>query len=317
MKKNLFIIWLLSQILIACSGNEDSADNNYVNNNKIELSFQIDNLVKGSVKSVSDDGSTAERTIDNLYVFLFPTTSSQTIKKYYISSPSFTGGSWSSSDNKILLNITQTEIGSRDVYIVANCTSEMKTSLDGVTTVVNLQSALQTSSTPWSATLTTPILMSGSKTHDFNSNYQLNSISLVRAIAKVQINATLSASHQAIPLSAENVAQYKYKFIDFDKNTYVLQQTSKIDNLVSSASWNNWEAAGTVSGYTINSEGKVISLSLTTYLNERNSSGTAIEFSLPYSGGFLPPPEFGDETYKLQLPTKIERNHLYVYDVEI
>ncbi|SHE52391.1 Major fimbrial subunit protein (FimA) [Bacteroides luti] len=317
MKKNLFIIWLLSQILIACSGNENSADNNYVNNNKIELSFQIDNLVKGSVKSVSDDGSTAERTIDNLYVFLFPTTSSQTIKKYYISSPSFTGGSWSSSDNKILLNITQTEVGSRDVYIVANCTSEMKTSLDGVTTIANLQSVLQTSSTPWSATLTAPILMSGSKTHDFNSDYQLNSISLVRAIAKVQINATLSASHQATPLSAENVAQYKYKFIDFDKNTYLLQQTSKIDNLVSSASWNNWEAAGTVSGYTTNSEGKVISLSLTTYLNERDNSGTLIEFSLPYSGGFLPPPEFGDEIYKLQLPARIERNHWYVIDVEI
>lgn len=310
MKKNIHIIWFLSLILVACSSDEDNGGNG-----KIELSFQINNFVKGT-KSSTDLGTDDEQKVENLYVFLFPTTSSQTLKSYYISTPTFTGGSWSSTDRKVSLNLTQTEAGSRDVYIVANCSSALKTLLDGVSTITNLQSVLQTNSTPWSATLTTPILMSGNMTHDFNSNYQLTSIPLIRAIAKVQLNITLSANHQGTPLSSEGTAQYKYKFIDFDKNTYVLKPSSKTDALVSSSTWINWNDA--VTSYTLDGSGNVTNLTLTTYLNERDNSGTAIELSLPYfDGGFLPPPEFGDETYKSQLPAQIERNHWYVIDVEI
>ncbi len=64
--------------------------------------------------------------------------------------------------------------------------------------------------------------------------------------------------------------------------------------------------------------GNVPALQLITYLNERTKAGASIEISIPYiDGGILPPPEFGDEVYKLQLPAKIERNNWYVYDVEI
>lgn len=316
MKKYVYIIGLLSLLLTACSEDDDSLWSSSDNENII-LSFQINSFVKGSLKAATDNGSIAEQTIENLYVFLFPTLGTQVFKSYYISSVNFTGGSWNSADKKILLNLTQTEAGNRDVYIVANCSSLLKTSLDGVSTIAGLQSVLQSNDTPWSTTLTTPILMSGNKAHNFNTNYQLNNVTLIRAIAKVQLNVKLSDSHQGTPLSnGNNSAQYRYKLINFDKNTYVLKPVSKTDNLVSSSTWINWSDA--ITSYTLDGNGKVTNLTLTTYLNERDNAGAAIELSLPYfDGGFLPPPEFGDETYKLQLPAKIERNNWYVYEVEI
>lgn len=296
-------------MLIACSSGEESIDDN---SDKIGFTFQINNFVKGSIsKATEDPGSTEEQAIEDLYVFLFPTAGTQTLKKYYISNSVFTGGSWNTADNKVLFNLTQTEAGNREVYVVANC-SGLKSSLDAVESLTALQSVLQTNSTPWSSSLNTPILMSGNKTHDFTTDKELNSVPLVRALAKVQLNITFGADHQSNAIS-----QYRYKFIDFDKNTYVLKQTTKTDNLVSSPDWVTWNN-GVVTSYTTNNEGKVVSLKLTTYLNERDNSGTIIEVSLPYvDGGLLPPPEFGDETYKLSLPVKIERNNWYVYDVEI
>lgn len=313
MKKYIAVIVFFSLLLTACSSDDDSVGGT-VDNKKIEISFQVTGFVRGTLKAATDNGSAAEQSIDNLYVFLFPTTGSQTFKSYYISSASFSGGSWSSTDNKVSLNLTQAEAGSRNVYIVANC-SNLKTQLDGVTSLEGLKLVLQSNDTPWSATLTTPILMSGNKTHDFNSNYQLSSIPLIRAVAKVQLNISLTAEHRGTLLSGEGAAQYKYRLIDFDKNTYVLKPASKTDNLASSHTWVNWNDV--ISSYTLDA-GKVISLTLTTYLNERDNGGTSIELSLPYfDGGFLPPPEFGDEIYKLQLPVKIERNNWYIYDVEI
>lgn len=309
MKKIKYIALLLSLMLIACSSGEESIDDN---SDKIGFTFQINNFVKGSIsKATEDPGSTEEQAIEDLYVFLFPTAGTQTLKKYYISNSVFTGGSWNTADNKVLFNLTQTEAGNREVYVVANC-SGLKSSLDAVESLTALQSVLQTNSTPWSSSLNTPILMSGNKTHDFTTDKELNSVPLVRALAKVQLNITFGADHQSNAIS-----QYRYKFIDFDKNTYVLKQTTKTDNLVSSPDWVTWNN-GVVTSYTTNNEGKVVSLKLTTYLNERDNSGTIIEVSLPYvDGGLLPPPEFGDETYKLSLPVKIERNNWYVYDVEI
>lgn len=316
MKKYIAVIVFFSLLLTACSSDDDSVGGT-VDNKKIEISFQVTGFVRGTLKAATDNGSAAEQSIDNLYVFLFPTTGSQTFKSYYISSASFSGGSWSSTDNKVSLNLTQAEAGSRNVYIVANC-SNLKTQLDGVTSLEGLKLVLQSNDTPWSSTLTTPILMSGNKTHDFNSNYQLGNIALIRAIAKIQMNVTLKAEHQGTPLSSAGTAQYKYRLIDFDKNTYVLKPVPKVDNLVGSPAWMTWNDA--VTSYTLATDGsgKVIGLRLSTYLNERDNAGTAIELSLPYfDGGFLPPPEFGNETYKLSLPATIERNHWYIYDIEI
>lgn len=310
MKRTTYVILLLSIIFTACSGEDPIPASK--EDNKIVLSFSVNNYTTNITKSTSI-GSEDEQKINDLYIFLFPTVATQSLIKYYTTSSSFGGGTWDKAGNKILLDITQAEVGNRNVYIVTN-SSAIKTDLDNVTSLTQLQGALQTISQPWSANINTPLLMSGNKTHDFNDNYQLNSISLIRCMAKLQLNIKLSPEHQTTP-SATN--EYKYKLINFDKNTYVLKPDTKPDNLVSSADWTLWDAAGALTSYSL-TNGKVTSLSLTTYLNERTNAGTAIEVSLPYeSGGVLPPPEFGNETYKLSLPTAIERNHWYIYDIEI
>ncbi|MFV0417323.1 MAG: fimbrial protein [Dysgonomonas sp.] len=311
MKKIVYIVLCFNLLFVACSS-EDTLDLSS-GNNKIELTFEVDNYIKST--KATTPGSTEEQTIENLYLFLFPTTGSQSLKKYYISASTFSNGSWNNSDKKILLNTTQAEAGNRIVCIVANC-SEIKTSLDNITSFDDLKTILYPTNNPWSTNITTPLLMTGNKTHDFNTNYQLNNVVLIRAVAKVQLNIKLSPEHQSIPIIASK-SQYNYKYIDFDKNTYVLKPSAKTDNLVSSANWVAWTATGAVTSYVLD-QNKVTSLSLTTYLNERDNAGSAIEISLPYQAtGPLPPPEFGDETYKLLLPAKIERNHWYVYDVEI
>lgn len=311
MKKIVYITLFLSLFFVACS-NEDSPNSGDSNN--IELTFSINSYIRNTTKA-TNQGTADEQIVENLYIFLFPTSGSQTLIKYYISTPSFSYGSWSSSDMKVSLNLTQAEAGNRDVYIVANC-SAIKAELDGITSSTGLQSVLHPTDNPWSPNMSTPILMSGNKTHNFNTNYQLNSLALVRAIAKVQLNIKLSTEHQSLP-SVSGVNQYNFKYIDFDKSTYVLKPSGKTENLVSSTAWTAWEAAGMTTSYTTE-QGKVTNLTLITYLNERDNLGSAIEVSLPYqSTGSLPPPEFGDEIYKLQLPAKIERNNWYVYDIEI
>ncbi len=311
MKIIIYAILSLSVFFISCT-DEDTVSSS--DNNRIELSFLIDNYSTDLTKATSL-GSEEEQKINDLYIYLFPTVGSQSLVKYYVSSSSFTGGTWDMVAKKIAVNLTQAEIGKRDVYIVANC-SAIKSNLDAVTSISGLQSVLQTASAPWIPNINTPLLMSGNKSHDFNNNYQLNSIPLVRAVAKLQLNIKLSDGHRSLPV-VDGVSQYKYKLVNFDKNTYVLKPSVKPDNLVSSASWTVWDAAGTLTSYSI-TDSKVNSLSLTTYFNERDNAGAAVEISLPYqASGPLPPPEFGDESYKLLLPAKIERNHWYIYDIEI
>ena len=301
----LFLILFLT----SCSGEREPE---FAGNNKIELSFDIESYVQNSTRA-THPGTDAERAIMDFYLFLFPTQPAQTLLKYYITPmPSFPGGIWSG--NKISLDRTQTEAGQRDVYLVANC-SAIKDTLDGVGTVDELLEVLVSTAAPWYAAIDTPLLMSGNATHDFMANYQLNHIALTRTVAKVQLNIFLSGEHQDTPLSGGE-AQYNYRYIDFDKNTYLFKPSVKTDDPATSV-WTAWDAAGENATYTL-SGGKVVELTLTTYLNERDNAGSAIEIRIPYlGGGPLPPPEFGDEAYKLLLPAKIERNHWYIYDVEI
>lgn len=153
--------------------------------------------------------------------------------------------------------------------------------------------------------------MSGNATHNFVTNRILSSVPLTRALAKIELNVTLPAKHQDADAS-----HYRYNFIDFDKNTYVLKPTAKTDELVTSG-WQAWQAASTVSSYTLTG-GKVANLKVITYINERDNPGSYIDIQLPYNpGGPLPPPEFGDETFKLPLPSEIKRNHWYKFDVTL
>ncbi|KKC51911.1 major fimbrial subunit protein (FimA), partial [Porphyromonas gulae] len=129
-----------------------------------------------------------------------------------------------------------------------------------------------------------------------------------------------------------NLTGHKYRYVNFDKDTYVVKPTTKPDNLISSANgvwpqitdWTVWGAslnaspapdAGT--DYTLDANGKVTALRIITYLNERDSKGAIVEIALPrVDDGTLPPPEFGPELYRLPLPDKILRNNWYKYDIE-
>ncbi len=319
MKKNiLYIILVLGVLFSACTENKDAMHNN----DKVELSFYVDNYKQHAPGT--HIGTNEEYEIEDLYLFFFPKTTDQTLIKHYLNSTNFIGVSWNDVDDKIALDYTQIEIGNRAVYLVANC-ANIKTELDAVTSISDLEDILVNTTNPWSDNLTTPIMMVGNVDHNFNSNHQLDYIPLTRTIAKLQLNITLSEKHQAPITRVEgssvegftDVSQYQYQFVDFDKATYLLKPLSKPDNLQSSA-WTDWEDSPEIVNYDTDASGNIISMTLTTYLNERDNAGAKVELSLPYNpGGLLPPPEFGDDNFTLPLPDKIVRNTLYVYDIEI
>ena len=305
----IYLILFTALLFVACSSDdmpEKSSDN------KVELSYAISNFdISGVTTRATDVGSAAEQQVDNLYLFLFDMTGANPIK-YFASGTTFTNGEWSAAERKVTLKLTQAEAGERQVYVVANVSTALKTLLDGVSTLTQLQAVIaSTSNTPWSTTLEAPILMSGSATHNFVTNRILSSVPLIRALAKIELNVTLPAKHQDADAS-----HYKYNFIDFDKNTYVLKPTAKTDDLATSG-WLAWQAAGDVSSYTLGTDSKVNSLKVITYINERDNTGSYIDIQLPYNAGPLPPPEFGDETFKLPLPSEIKRNHWYKFDITL
>ena len=341
----LIIILFAGSLMAACSSTSDDVEGgNSGIGKKIELSFSVPdytlNMTNGtaaSVKSITragtvTPGSAAEREITNLYVFLFPTNSSQVLIKYYISTAAFTGGTWDTTNNKVILNLTQAEIGMRKVYIVANCL-DLKAALDGVTSESGFQTVFRQTPKPWSSDLGSPVVMSGNATHDFTSGYQLNNVPLIRAIAKVELNIILSSGFQVVPtIIGNSLAEYKYRYVGFDQNTYVVKPDFKTPVTVNSSSniwpntsdWTQWGSSLNSSptsdsgaGYTLTNS-KVVTLKVVTYINENDAAGSAIEINLPRADeGPLPLPEFGPELYRLPLPVNIVRNTWYKYDVTI
>lgn len=328
MNKILYIALLATLLFASCSSEDIPVTQQDDKNIEIFISvsnFQVSTTTAQSTRA-THAGTAEEQQIENLYLFLFDNTGADPIRYYIDDDFSNSDGVWinTATEKKVSLNLTQAEAGIRQVYIVANC-ADLKNHLDGVTSVTTLQAVYRSAVEPWSPNIAAPLLMSGNATHNFTDNRQLDNVPLTRAVAKLELNISLKAERQTTPIIQEGVPgdwtdvhQYKYRFVDFDKNTYAVKPETKMDDLTSSSAWVNWEASGTVTSYTTDVEGKVIGLTLDTYLNERDHPGTAVELSLPYiSGGPLPPPEFGDETYKLPLPTAIERNTWYVYDIEI
>lgn len=303
----IYLILFSALFFVACSSDDVPGGSN----DRVELSYAISNYdISGTTTRATDVGSPAEQQINNLYLFLFDMTGANSIN-YYVDN-SFSDGTWNKAGENITLKLTQAEAGERQVYIVANVSTALKTLLDGVSTLTQLQAVIaSTSNTPWSTTLNAPILMSGSATHNFVTNRILSSVPLIRALAKIELNITLPAKHQDADAS-----HYKYNFIDFDKNTYVLKPTTKTDDLATSG-WQAWQAAGDVSSYTKGGDSKINSLKVVTYINERDNPGSYIDIQLPYNAGPLPPPEFGDETFKLPLPSEIKRNHWYKFDITL
>ena len=332
MRKLLNIALLATLIFVACTSEDISLDKQDDKSIEIFLSvsnYQISNASSRSTRSIHA-GSNEEKEVENLYLFLFDTNGS--VEKYNVTGTSFSGGTWSVEEGKITLNLTQITAAIRDVYIVANYPSSLQGALDGVTTVSELLTVAHNQGTPWSPDLGTPILMTGNVNgHNFISNRQLNNVPLTRAVAKLELNIKLTAERQSTPTieqgvpgsgNTSTVHQYGYQFVDFDKNTYAYKQTQKVDDLESFANMVNFTETDDVAKYILTGD-VVTGLTLITYLNERDSHNgvnprSSVELRLPYnSGGPLPPPEFGDEIYKLQLPTIIERNTWYVYDIEI
>ncbi len=332
MNYKILYITLVSSLLLAACSKENGIDP-VLDDRPIELSFRVDDFIHGGLRA-TDDGSDAEQAVTNLYLFLFDNTGANPVK-YYIDAATFTGGTYSASDKKITLDMTQAEAGTRQVYIVANCAG-LEAQLDGVATVTGLQDVYREIAQPWSTNINTPILMTGNTTHNFiTQGYQLNSLHLTRAVAKIELNVTLTSGFQVVPAidSGDNLAEYRYRYVDFDTRTYVEKPGTKPDHLASSSedawpetgNWTPWGALlngstppDTGAGYILDGDGKVTGLKLITYLNERDEAGAAVEIELPrVDDGPLPPPEFGPELYRLLLPEKIERNNWYRYDIEI
>lgn len=310
MKSILYIVFFLLGFLVSCT----DQDGNEVPARQVELFVLVDDFLTNT--RASSPSSIAEEKIENLYVFLFPTSSGQTLQKYYIGSSSFAGGSWNSTSKKIILNLAQAEAGTRDVCIVANC-SDLQTSLDGVVSKSELQNMFKETANPWSTNLGTPLMMVGNKTHNFNASYQLDAISLERTVAKLQLNITLTSEFQTTPTIHQDGAlayQYQYRYVNFDKSTYVIKPNAKLNNLTESM-WANWDS----NNYVLNSSGHVTAFTLDSYINERDASTpvSKIELKLPRTQGVLPPPEFGDDVYTLSLASPIRRNTFYVYDITL
>lgn len=322
MKKYYYILLftIITILLGACSSN-DIPDGEVPNDkNTIEIGISSKNYTihKTSTKSATvratDAGSADEQKVDNLYLFLFDN-AGVNAAKYYISAATFTGGTWSDADKKVTLDMTQAAAGTRQVFVVANVSPTLKSALDAssVSSITALEEVFEAIQEPWSNNLTTPILMSGSTTHNFINNRVLSAVQLERAVAKVELNVKLQDAFQSVVTNnLGKTPEYRYRYVDFDKNTYVINPGSKTDALATSE-WTDW----TYADVTVDGD-KATDLKLTTYLNERFTAGAKIEIQMFYNdGGLLPPPEFGFETYTLPLPDEVVRNTWYKYDIEI
>lgn len=345
MIKRILYISLLAVLLFpACTSEEVPGEEPGSEN--IEVLFSVSNYQVTTVRAATratDAGNSYEQAINDFYLFLFPGSgNTNLVRKYYIDGTGVVQigvpgsfGTYDATGKKVSLNLTKAEAGNREVYIVANTAGNtpLQTALDGVTSILGLQAVLSTTATPWSPVLTTPILMSGSESHNFMTERVLGTgiggnepLRLVRALARIELNITLKDEHKSA-----SIADYKYKYTNFHKETNVIKKATSTDpgDMASSTTdiwpnttgWTPWGSAldtqGMGSAHTV-SGGVVTTLKLVTYVNERDDAGAAIEIEVPYNGsGPLPPPEFGPELYKLEFPEGIQRNYWYVHEIEI
>lgn len=313
MRKAFFIVISFFSIILTSCINDDVSECS----TDISLTFstvEFRSVDGSSTRATTYVATAAEKQIDNLYVFLFPTTGSPNTNVYrYFLTKTTTDPVWTvaGNDGTVRITLSEIEAGIRDVYIVANCV-DIKTQLDGANSVASLQTILRTVN-PWA--ITTPILMEGHKlAHDFSANFTAGIIPMERAVAKLLLNITLDPAFQN---SDHNL--YKYRYINFGNQTYVLPHLAPqtTGNVVSTDWLTNWTSF-------IPTTGTITGLTLESYINEYKNTITTdplpvIEINLPYNdGGFLPPPEFGQgDIYRLQLSSEIVRNTIYKYDLVI
>lgn len=330
-KKILYVSLVLSLFFMGCSKENISEQEEGKKDMPIEISFRVTDFTKETDTATrglrGDVGSINERKVDNLYILLFNNTGSNP-KRFFVDAASFSGGTWSISENKVTLDMTQTEAGNRQVYIVANVDNEMKAKLATVQTVTELtNNVFNRNNTPWSPYIKSPFLMSGNKSHNFRTNHKLEHVPLIRTVAKVELTIKLSEKFQSMKID-----DVRYRYVNLDARTYVIKPSSKPDDLVTSSNdifpmvehWGQWGNSLNTNpvpdfGFGYTKIGSTLKeLKVITYLNERDKKGAKIEIALwPEDVGLLPPPEFGPELYPVFFPDKIQRNHWYKYDIEI
>ena len=318
MNKLLYIYLFATLILSACSP-EEIPDNEPKGDKQIELKLSVKSFEGESLTRAGFDATAEENQIDNLYLFI---QSGTTLHKYYIAAPSFTGGSWVQADNKIILALSQAEASTADVYVVANISASTKTTLDAVTSIANLKSTSVTTATPWTSSISTPLIMSGEKlAHNFVTTPILNAVPLYRAVAKLDIEVTLSEQYQSTPTvtnpyTNEVIDQYKYQLLNFNQNTFLLNSATNPESLTGTTGWTT--IGDNISSHSTSNDDKVNKLTFTTYLNDRVSGEpTTINVLLPFWDNGMPPPQFIEDGYPIKLPAKIERNHYYKVKVNM
>lgn len=321
--KKQYILPLLIALLLAggCEKNSLPAEVE----KQIEIDFAVANSVvqpmpRGAQTRGAETPTDMEKTINDLYIFLFPQ-SGGVIKQYIetsISSNSEYALITGTETGVRLLTLTQSQVGTSDVYIVANC-SDIKSSLDGVSSAADLDNVLHTITLPEEIVADNLLMVGKSITaHNFIADHQLRTISLTRAMARIDVEVTLGSEYQS-----NTASDYGYRCIDFGSELWLLekadpQETDKVVSTESSPEvvWNQvttYPATGTIS-----------KISFSVYLNEYNNNGNAtapvasVEIKMPYnnSGGILPPPEFGDDLFRFNLPAEVKRNTVYQYSLE-
>ena len=317
MNKLLYIFLFASLYFVACSS-EDVPENPQNNDKQIELILNVKNFVGENKTKAGFDATAAEEQIDNINLFI---ESGSTWHKYYIASTTFAGGIWEKANDKILLSLTPASVGTANVYVVANAGN----TLGGINSAVDLKAYAINNASPWSDNITTPLIMSGSVlNHNFTTTPTLNAVPLTRAVAKVEVEVTLSQQYQSTPTvtnpyDASDVRdQYKYEFKNFDTNTYLFKPTSKTNSLADKT-WTVFDAnfGDKLSAYELSS-GKVTTLKFITYINERDTGAeTTINVALPFWDNGAPPPSFEGEELPIKLPVEIKRNHYYKVAVQM
>lgn len=307
---------------------------------EITIAFAPQNYIDAVVSSRSGEITTRaaataqEMQVDNAYILLFDNAGANPLRYYITPTTNERDYRWDTYTGSALkfypfntatnTYMSAADLGTRKIYVFANVSPDLKTTLDDITTeTVLLNNQVVHTGAPWA--ITTPLLMEGFATHDFApvGNYITNPIPLRRAVAKLEVNITLDEPFQSVADT-----DYKYRYLDFGNRTFLMENANPqvaenvVHNVTNPAT--DWVVVPTTS-LTKNSAGLVTGFTLTTYINEYKNTATndlrpKVEIQLPYKdGGLLPPPEFGPATEQhiLQLPIEVKRNHYYTYDVEV
>lgn len=296
----------------------------FTEDDEIEIAFTVANNVVETMTSNATTRATVsptdtEKSIADLYLLLFPQTGG--VIRQYVETKTVSTSEYSlitgSEMGVKLLSVKQNQANSSDVFVIANC-AQIKSQLDAVASKDDLNAVLQTISQPEDMKADY-LLMIGqtSVAHNFIENNQLKSIPLYRTMARVDVEMTLATEYQSSLAS-----DYGYRCLKFGAElwltTHADAQTA--DKVVSTLStpqvkWNTVTTGGT----------PINKISFSTYLNEYNNTGNAtapcasIEVKLPFNptSGSLPPPEFGGDIYRFNLPIEVKRNTVYRYTLEV